>query len=191
ELCETNKLSRAQGGAPHRTGLKSFARIRKEMMDRGEKTDRLTMFMKTRAKKTKNNEGQQVETFDEEAAAIISQFNDYLEERLADEEDDSYREEVFTKVMGEDTHGRVRMYGTGVTPSQIFGQTSTTSEINEKRTLEDMERNYESKLNDLKNGYESQLGEMKSKYDDVSSRLDLLMAHVGIQVNSSGTRSDQ
>lgn len=121
-----------------------------------------------------------------------------MEERPADEEDDSFREEVFTKVMGEDTHGRVRMYGTGVTPSQIFGQTSTTPGINEKRTLEDMERNYESKLNDLKSGYESQLGEMKSKYDDmkskyddVSSRLDLLMAHVGIQVNSSGTRSDQ
>lgn len=51
-------------------------------MDRGEKTDRLTMFMKTRAKKTKNNEGQQVESFDEEAAAIIVsnqvQYNLYI-----------------------------------------------------------------------------------------------------------------
>ncbi|XP_062010950.1 uncharacterized protein LOC133727369 [Rosa rugosa] len=35
ELCETNKLSRAQGGAPHRTGRKSFARIRKEQLSVG------------------------------------------------------------------------------------------------------------------------------------------------------------
>lgn len=35
------------------------------------------------------------------------------------EQDDTFREKVFTEVMGNDTHGRVRMYGTCVTPSQL------------------------------------------------------------------------
>lgn len=93
--------------------------------------------------------------------------------------------------MGEDTNGCVRMYGTGVTPSQVFGQNSRASEINERKTLEQIEKEYQSKIDDLKLSYESQLGDMKSKYDDVSSRLDLLMAHVGIQVNPSGTKRVQ
>ncbi|PRQ24995.1 hypothetical protein RchiOBHm_Chr6g0278661 [Rosa chinensis] len=122
---------------------------------------------------------------------LDSQFNEYLEERPEDEQDDTFREEVFTKVMGEDAHGRVRMYGTGVTPSQVSGN-SKAYETNEKRTIEEMERkyeemekNYQTKLDDLKLSHESQLGDMKLKYDDVSNRLNLLMAHVGIQVNPS------
>ncbi|PRQ43452.1 hypothetical protein RchiOBHm_Chr3g0468651 [Rosa chinensis] len=99
--------------------------------------------------------------------------------------------------MGEDAHGRVRMYGTGVTPSQVSGN-SKAYETNEKRTIEEMERkyeemekNYQTKLDDLKLSHESQLGDMKLKYDDVSNRLNLLMAHVGIQVNPSGSTSEQ
>ncbi|KAK9931988.1 hypothetical protein M0R45_019240 [Rubus argutus] len=192
EMCEMNKSSRAQGGGiPHRTGRKSFARLRQEMMEKGEKTDRVSMFIKTRAKKTKNDDGQQVEVHDEEATAVINQFNEYLEGIPEDEQDDAFREKVFTEVMGEDTHGRVRMYGTGVTPSQVFGQISRASEINERKTFEQIEKEYQSKIDDLKLSYESQLGDMKLKYDDVSSRLDLLMAHVGIQVNPSGTRRVQ
>ncbi|XP_062008482.1 uncharacterized protein LOC133725289 isoform X1 [Rosa rugosa] len=197
EMCETNKSSRAQGGGvPHRTGRKSFARLRKEMMENGEKTDRVSMFVKTRAMKTKDDDGQPIEIHDEEATAVISQFNEYLEER-PDEQDNTFREEVFTKVMGEDAHGRVRMYGTGVTPSQVFGN-SKAYETNEKRTIEEMDRkyeemekNYQTKLDDLKLSHESQLGDMKLKYDDVSNRLNLLMSHVGIQVNPSGSTSEQ
>lgn len=42
-----------------------------KMMEKGEKTDRVSMFIKTRAKKTKNDDGQQVEVHDEEATAVI------------------------------------------------------------------------------------------------------------------------
>ncbi|XP_062019503.1 uncharacterized protein LOC133736085 isoform X1 [Rosa rugosa] len=198
EMCETNKSSRAQGGGvPHRTGRKSFARLRKEMMENGEKIDRVSMFVKTRAMKTRNDDGQPIEVHDEEATAVISQFNEYLRDMPEDEQDDTFREEVFTAVMGEDTHGRVRMYGTGVTPSQVFGN-SKTSETTEKKTIEEMEKTieemekkYQTKLDDLKESHESQLGDMKLKYEDVSNHLNLLMAHVGIQVNQSGSTSEQ
>ncbi|PRQ27511.1 putative transposase, Ptta/En/Spm, plant [Rosa chinensis] len=189
-MCETNKSNRARGGAPHRTGRKSFARLRKEIMENGEKTDRVSMFVKTRAMKTRNDDGQPIEVHDEEATAVISQFNEYLRDMPEDEQNDTFREEVFTTVMGEDTHGRVRMYGIGVTPSQVFGN-SKTSETTEKKTIEEMEKKYQTKLDDLKESHESQLGDMKLKYEDVSNRLNLLMAHVGIQVNQSGSTSEQ
>nr|XP_028952761.1 uncharacterized protein LOC114822523 isoform X2 [Malus domestica] len=80
------------------------------MREKGEKTDRLSMFIKTRTKKTKNDD---IDLFDEESGGIINQFNQCLGEREEHEQDEDYREEVFTRVMGPDAHGRVRMYGTG------------------------------------------------------------------------------
>ncbi|KAL6287725.1 hypothetical protein ACE6H2_012115 [Prunus campanulata] len=53
---------------------------------------------------------------------LANQFNQRLEEREEDEQDESFSEEIFTKVMGTDAHGHVCMYGAGVTPSQVFGQ---------------------------------------------------------------------
>ncbi|CAL9012839.1 unnamed protein product [Prunus brigantina] len=117
------------------------------MEEKGEKTDRLSLFMQTRKKKKKNDDE---EIFDYESANIINQFNQYLEERDEHEQDEDYREEVFTKVMGPDGHGRVRMYGTGITPSQVFGQSSRVSDINENSIREELERQYQSQLDDLK-----------------------------------------
>ncbi|XP_021800731.1 uncharacterized protein LOC110744993 [Prunus avium] len=134
ECSEMNKVNRAQGGAPHRTGRTSFAQLRNVMKEKGEKTDRLSMFIKTRKKKKKNDED---EVFDEDSADIINQFNQCLEERVEDEQDESFREEIFTKVMGIDAHGRVRMYGAGVTPSQVFGQKSN-SDNNENRMRKEL-----------------------------------------------------
>ncbi|CAL2241010.1 unnamed protein product [Prunus armeniaca] len=97
------------------------------------------MFIKTRTKKKKNDED---EVVDEDSADIINQFNQCLEEREEDEQDESFRDEIFTKVMGTDAHGRVRMYGAGVTPSQVFGQKSNSNN-NENRMREELEKQYQ------------------------------------------------
>ncbi|RXH90906.1 hypothetical protein DVH24_006851 [Malus domestica] len=124
-----------------------------EIKEKGEKMDRLSMFIKTRTKKTKNNDR---DLFDEESGGIINQFNQCLEEMDEHEQDEDYREEVFTRVMGPDAHGRVRMYGTGITPSQVFGQSSRSSNVNEDTIQEEVEK-YKTKIDDLKAKHESEI----------------------------------
>ncbi|KAM1022768.1 hypothetical protein ACFX2I_043654 [Malus domestica] len=142
EYSEANKANRAHGRAPHRTSRTSFAQLKHEMREKGEKTDWLSMFIKTRTKKTKNDDR---DLFDEESGHIINQFNQCLEEREEHEQDEDYREEVFTRVMGPDAYGRVRMYGT----------------------------------------------DLRSKYSEVSSKLHLVMTHIGFHVNTSPSGSGQ
>ncbi|KAL6272043.1 hypothetical protein ACE6H2_022735 [Prunus campanulata] len=83
-----------------------------------------------------------------------------------DEQDELFREEIFTKVMGTDAHGRVHMYGAGVTPSQVFGQKSNYDN-NENRMREELKKQYQSKIDDL-----------QSKLNEVSSQLSQVMTHV-------------
>ncbi|KAI5354415.1 hypothetical protein L3X38_007310 [Prunus dulcis] len=188
ECSEANKANRALGSAPHRTGRTSFAQVKNKMEEKGEKTDRLSLFMQTRKKKKKNDDE---EVFDYESANIINQFNQYLEEREEHEQDEDYREEVFSKVMGPDGHGRVRMYGTCITPSQVFGQSSRVPDINENSIREELERQYQSQIDDLKSHYESKLGDLQSKYEDLSSQIHLMKAHVGFQANPTESGSEQ
>ncbi|CAB4279092.1 unnamed protein product [Prunus armeniaca] len=133
------------------------------------------MFIKTRTKK-KNDED---EVFDEDNADIINQFNQCLEEREEDEQDESFREEISTKVMGTYAHGRVRMCGAGVTPSQVFGQKSN-SDNNENRMREELEKQCQSKIDDL-----------QSKLNEVSSQLSQVMTHVGFQTTPEESGSSQ
>ncbi|KAM1856820.1 hypothetical protein ACFX14_007014 [Malus domestica] len=98
------------------------------------------MFIKTQTRKTKNDDE---DLFDEESGDIVNQFNECLEEREDHEQDEDYREEVFTRVMGHDAHGRICMY-----------------EI-----------------------------DLQSKYNEVSSKLHLVVTHIGLQVNTSASES--
>ncbi|BFG20936.1 hypothetical protein CerSpe_072100 [Prunus speciosa] len=120
------------GSAPHRTGRTSVAQVKNKMQEKLEKTDRLSLFMQTQKKKKKNDDE---EVFDYESANIINQFNQYLEEREEHEQDEDYREEVFTKVMGPDGHGCVRMYGTCITLSQVFLSLALRSHQTENRVV--------------------------------------------------------
>nr|XP_028949345.1 TMV resistance protein N-like [Malus domestica] len=188
EYSEANKANRAHGGAPHRTGRTSFAQLKHEMREKGEKTDQLSMFIKTRTKKTKNDDR---DLFDEESGQIINQFNQCLEEREEHEQDEDYREEVFTRVMGPDAYGRVRMYRTGITPSQVFCQSSRSSNVNEDTIREEVERQYKTKIDDLKAKHESEIEDLRSKYSEVSSKLHLVTTHIGFHVNTSPSGSGQ
>ncbi|KAM1738639.1 hypothetical protein PS2_013944 [Malus domestica] len=133
------------------------------------------MFIKTRTKKTKNDD---IDLFDEESGGIINQFNQCLEEREQYEQDEDYREEMLARVMGPDAHGRVCMYGTGITPSQVFGQSSRFSNVNEDTIREEAK-------------HESEIEDLLSKYSEVSSKLHLVMTHIGFHVNTSPSESGQ
>ncbi|KAM1396540.1 hypothetical protein ACFX2I_014224 [Malus domestica] len=133
------------------------------------------MFIKTRTKKTKNDD---IDLFNEESGGIINQFNQCLEEREQYEQDEDYREEMLARVMGPDAHGRVCMYGTGITPSQVFGQSSRFSNVNEDTIREEAK-------------HESEIEDLLSKYSEVSSKLHLVMTHIGFHVNTSPSESGQ
>ncbi|RXH83316.1 hypothetical protein DVH24_005569 [Malus domestica] len=151
-----------------------------------EKIDRLSMFIKTQTRKTKNDDE---DLFDEESGDIVNQFNECLEEREDHEQDEDYREEVFTRVMGHDAHGRICMYEIGTTPSQVFGQSLRSFDINEDSIREEVERQYKTQIDNLKSKHESEIRDLQSKYNEVSSKLHLVVTHIGLQVNTSASES--
>ncbi|KAM1164331.1 hypothetical protein ACFX13_024505 [Malus domestica] len=91
--------------------------------------------------------------------------------------------------MGPDACGRVRMYGTGITPSQVFCQSSRSSNVNEDTIREEVERQYKTKIDDLKAKHESEIEDLRSKYSEVRSKLHLVMTHIGFHVNTSPSGS--
>ncbi|KAM2735898.1 hypothetical protein PS2_023661 [Malus domestica] len=78
--------------------------------------------------------------------------------------------------MGPDACGRVRMYGTGITPSQVFCQSSRSSNVNEDTIREEAK-------------HESEIEDLRSKYSEVRSKLHLVMTHIGFHVNTSPSGS--
>ena len=50
-----------------------------------------------------------------------SRINDLLSQVPESSQSATFREEVFTKVLGPDDHGRIRTYGLGPCPSEVFG----------------------------------------------------------------------
>ncbi|CAN6720458.1 unnamed protein product [Malus baccata var. baccata] len=105
----------------------------------------------------------------------LNQFNQCLEEREEHEQDEDYREEMFTRVMGPDAHGPVRI----------------SSNVNEDNIRKEVERQYKTKIDDLKAKHEFEIEDLRSKYSEVSSKLHLVMTHIGFHVNTTPSGSGQ
>ncbi|KAK2656904.1 hypothetical protein Ddye_009956, partial [Dipteronia dyeriana] len=90
---------------------------------KGKKTDRVSMFIKNRIQIDKDSKKIVI---DKNAAQ--SQFEEHLRHIPEEEQNDIVREHVFTQVMGPDDHGRVRLYGTETSSSNV-AQNSTVDEI--------------------------------------------------------------
>ncbi|KAK1299825.1 hypothetical protein QJS10_CPB13g01402 [Acorus calamus] len=99
-LADKNKRNREQQGLLHRTGRTSFAELRRELASKGEATDRMSVFVKSRQDKSGRAP-------DEETAEVISQMEQRLFDVPEPEQTQAVRERVFTSVMGPDGHGRV------------------------------------------------------------------------------------
>lgn len=93
------------------------------------------------------------------------------------EHDEDYRAEVFTRVMGHDAHGHICMYEIGTTPSQVFGQSSRSSDVNEDSIRAEVERQYKTQIDNLKSKHEYEIRDLRSKYNEVSLKLYLMMTH--------------
>ncbi|KAF5952306.1 hypothetical protein HYC85_010250 [Camellia sinensis] len=125
---DKNKASRAERKYNHTTGTKSFPRIRKEQKNKlGHSPTCAHMFKVCYTKETGNPEA---------TKAMIDEMNERttLNANLSNKGPN----DAFGQVMGKEKHGRVRMYGLGVSPSNLWRDTSC-HKANQDTTMDVME----------------------------------------------------
>ncbi|XP_028113515.1 uncharacterized protein LOC114311587 [Camellia sinensis] len=125
---DKNKASRAERKYNHTTGTKSFPRVRKEQKNElGHSPTRAHMFKVCYTKETGTPEA---------TKAMIDEMNERttLNANLSNKGPN----DAFGQVMGKEKHGRVCMYGLGVSPSNLWRDTSG-HKANHDTTMDVME----------------------------------------------------
>ncbi|XXG73091.1 hypothetical protein AAC387_Pa07g2068 [Persea americana] len=136
ERSKRNAENRALQTMNHTAGTKSFARIREEERARnldGQAPDRMEMFRLTHTRR----DGQIVDWASEDA---LRRLNERVSQQLESPERSCARDDIFTQVMGEDRRGRVRTFGLGVTPFDIYGPRVSVAEAREMANAERAQR---------------------------------------------------
>ncbi|XP_058078419.1 uncharacterized protein LOC131226741 [Magnolia sinica] len=115
-----NTKNRRKQRISHTAGTKSFARIREEERNKRANREDLTqvdMFLLTHRRKN----GMPV---DEASSRAMEQLNERTSQQPEASHNSTARRDIFSEVMGDERHGRVRTYGLGPSPSDIWGTTS-------------------------------------------------------------------
>ncbi|KAH7864419.1 hypothetical protein Vadar_029394 [Vaccinium darrowii] len=121
--CSTKNGGNRGNQMTHSTGRKAHCRVRNE-------PDRIEVYEETHKRKN----GGYVDKASTEAMSRIKEKLSQLPESL--QSDPNVREEIFTDVLGRDKHGRVRTYGLGPCPSQVFGRYARShDQVGNKDTL--------------------------------------------------------
>ncbi|XP_043714894.1 uncharacterized protein LOC122663275 [Telopea speciosissima] len=110
-MCERNKTNRSKQHTCHTAGKRSFAQLRerkrKEHPD-GVPPSRLELFIDTHTRM----DGSPIDIASgEKMAQMLSRLNERPEETRGDK---AVHEEIFTEVMGDDTHGWGHLSGAGI-----------------------------------------------------------------------------
>ncbi|KAI0495169.1 hypothetical protein KFK09_025319 [Dendrobium nobile] len=112
-ISERNKKSRSKKSLMHITGKKSFGQVREDQEKSiGHSPTRVKMFEKCYTKEGITNSIEACEAL-EKMKEIRSQTS---------QTEDFEKDDIFSKVLGNDKVGRVRMYGFGVTPYVAWGE---------------------------------------------------------------------
>ncbi|KAK9094641.1 hypothetical protein Scep_026110 [Stephania cephalantha] len=172
-LSEKGRAARAHYKTPHTAGSKSFARMRHEYeMTKGKKPERFEFFSITHKRKDGN-------FINEEAQGLAEKANNIGAERIEilENPNSNVVEEVFTTVLEESQCSRVKGYGLGVTPTQLFGtqfpkRKRSQFEVDRlQQQMQDMRANYEAKIKNMKEEYEGKMIEMKKDWEGKMARL--------------------
>ncbi|KAI0519409.1 hypothetical protein KFK09_006856 [Dendrobium nobile] len=112
-ISERNKKSRSKKSLMHITGKRSFGQVREDQEKSiGHSPTRVEMFERCYTKEGITNSIEACEAL-EKMKEIRSQTS---------QTEDVGRDDIFSKVLGNDKVGRVRMYGFGVTPYVAWGE---------------------------------------------------------------------
>ncbi|OMO92267.1 hypothetical protein COLO4_17726 [Corchorus olitorius] len=117
-LSAVNKACRAKQKALHTAGRKSFARIREEEKEKrpgGKEPSRAELYILTHTRK----DGQPV---DDAAAEIIAKLREKASQKQTVSGDSNNSQDTLFQVIGSEKTGRVRTYGMGPTPTELWGQ---------------------------------------------------------------------
>ncbi|XP_059653575.1 uncharacterized protein LOC132300493 isoform X2 [Cornus florida] len=120
----TNKANRARQKIIHTAGTKSFARVREEQKAKrtdGKEPSRAELFILTHTRK----DGRPV---NEASSVIISQLREQAAQQQEPSQNNTVQNDIFSRVMGQDRHGRVRTYGLGPSPSDLCGPKPSRTE---------------------------------------------------------------
>lgn len=97
-------------------------------------------------------------------------MNDLMSKQSKDSQSDTFKEEIFSQVMGKDGRGRCRLYGLGVSPTNLYGPNPTRKEL-----LEEIEH------------LRCVIADMKSNMATMEERFNIL---VSAFCRNSGTQGD-
>ncbi|XP_073037274.1 uncharacterized protein [Primulina eburnea] len=138
ERSEKNKIARKQKIMNQTTGRRSFAQVQQKLKkEKGRPPSRVELF---HACFTHANGSPSGNIVAEKLAAMKE-----LENQLPEDEDDQIgQNDVFAQIIGPDRPGRVRMFGDGVNPSDLWGELPSRSTCNrivmeQKTKLEKMD----------------------------------------------------
>nr|CAD1818042.1 unnamed protein product [Ananas comosus var. bracteatus] len=161
------RTSRAKHTTPHTTGSMSFARKRQEFEEKNQREPgRIEFFAVTH----KSKDGSYINT---EASNFVSDAMVEVNASITSGSSASATElenDAFIRMKGKDRYGRVRGYGIGVVPTQVFGPQVYIGNVRYDDNIEEVQR-LKSKIQLMQDTYESRLVEMQKEYE---SKLDMI-----------------
>ncbi|KAF8413443.1 hypothetical protein HHK36_001426 [Tetracentron sinense] len=139
-IAARNKANCSHRKVRHTGGTKSFACHRDE--ETRSRTDgsipsRVDMYFRTHLRKD----------------GTASKFRELLALSSQDGSSSFVGDDIYTQVMGPERHGRVRGYGLGLTPTSVFGSTSSQS----RGHYEEMRTRLDEQMEDLKTKHSEEL----------------------------------
>nr|CAD1844244.1 unnamed protein product [Ananas comosus var. bracteatus] len=117
-------------------------------------------------------------------------YDESSQEVLLIEKEAKTENEAFTEVIGKDRYGRIKGYGIGVTPTQLFGvqaqiknmENGGVDPLEDMRKLQaqiqDMQSNYDSKLLEMQQNYEQKLQGMQKNYESQLEDMKQLLVQI-------------
>ncbi|KAG8390873.1 hypothetical protein BUALT_Bualt01G0128900 [Buddleja alternifolia] len=152
-ISEKNKQTRAQLDLLHRMGKKSFALVKEIMKKRlGRYPTRAELFEECYYRADGSDASEIIHEAIEQMKLVANKEPKNSNGDYIPSPNDTY-----AKIMGEDKHGHVRMYGLGVTPADVHGAVSSR-DVNYRMAME----------------YKSKYFHAMEKYDALHEKLENL-----------------
>ncbi|OWM77212.1 hypothetical protein CDL15_Pgr028849 [Punica granatum] len=115
------------------------------------------------------------------AQEILEKFEN-LSNQSEDSSSSKREDEIYRQIIGPERHGRVRGFGLGPTPSSVFGNTPSRTELmNQLREASERNDELQSRIRELEKKIEDdrkKMEEQKKKAEEDRSKMDLLFSFV-------------
>ncbi|XP_038904040.1 uncharacterized protein LOC120090445 [Benincasa hispida] len=165
-MCERNQKNRSKLNVSHTCGSQSIQqRAEKEVQVTNEEPSRIRIWELTHL----SNNGLAVnETTQEKMSKLKSYASQVIDGTL-----DMNEDETFVRVFGPEKHGHVHGYGVGVTPSELFGSSSTIRD-HERRLNESEQRlqEFEQQRKEFEQQRELEVEVLKRQISELENRFE-------------------